>query len=115
MRFRDRVRDTSTTTGTGTITVSGTAPTGFEAFGSAYAVGESFMYAIALQSGSEWETGIGTLATSTTFTRDTVFESSNSDALVNFSAGTKDVFVTAPGAVIEDIYSWFTMTGRNYV
>lgn len=115
MRWRNRVRDTSTTTGTGTITVSGTAPTGFQAFGSAYEVGEAFQYAIVLQAGSEWEVGVGTLASSTTFTRDVVLESSNADALVNFSAGTKDVYVVAAGAIIEDIQTWVTMTGRNYV
>jgi hypothetical protein len=93
-QLKDRVKDTTTTTGTGTITVSGTAPTGFVAFGTAYATGDTFYYAIV--GGAEWEVGVGRLATATTIGRDMVLASSNSGALVNFSAGTKDVFVTIP-------------------
>ena len=41
--------------------------------------------------------GIGTYTSSgTTLSRDTILESSNSGSAVNFSAGTKDVFVTYP-------------------
>jgi hypothetical protein len=98
-QFHDRVKDTTTTTGTGTITVSGTAPTGYEAFATAYAVGaDRIPYAISSSGGAEWEVGFGTLATSTTLSRNEVTASSNSDALVNFSAGTKDVWVDFPAA-----------------
>ncbi len=46
---------------------------------------------------NEWEVGIGTYTSSgTTLSRDTILESSNSGSAVNFSAGTKDVFVTYP-------------------
>ena len=37
--------------------------------------------------------------TSTTFSRDTVLASSNSDALVDFAAGRKDIFI--PNAAID--------------
>jgi hypothetical protein len=41
--------------------------------------------------------GIGTYTSSgTTLSRDTVLESSNAGALVDFAAGSKDVFVTYP-------------------
>ena len=90
----DRVRDTTTTVGTGTITLSGTPPTGFQSF-AAIGNANTTYYTIAL--GSEWEVGIGTYTTSgTTLSRTTVLESSNAGALVPFSAGTKDVFVTYP-------------------
>jgi hypothetical protein len=47
--------------------------------------------------GSEWENGIGTYTSSgSTLSRDTVLSSSNSGNLVNFSAGTKDVFINYP-------------------
>jgi hypothetical protein len=104
--FADRVKDTTTTTGTGTVTLSGTAPTGFQAFAAAYAVGDAHIpYAIVGTSG-EWEVGTGTLVTSTTLSRDEVSGSSNAGALVNFSAGTKDVFVTIPA-------DWMSQTGQR--
>jgi hypothetical protein len=93
----DRVKETTTTTGTGTITLAGAA-TGFVTFASVMPVGEFFFYVIS--GGSEWEVGRGILASSTTFTRDRVFTSSNANALVSFSAGTKDVFLTIPAARI---------------
>lgn len=98
MNFADRVKDTTTTTGTGSITLAGSAPTGFRTFAAALgAAADRVPYAIVAQSGGDWEVGIGTLSGSTTLARTRVLKSSNSDAAVNFSAGTKDVFVTIPG------------------
>ena len=93
----DRVQETTTTTGTGTIDLGG-AVTGFESFVSGIGSTNSTYYAIV--GGSEWEVGIGTVtdATPDTLSRTTVFSSSNSDALVNFSAGTKSVFCTLPAS-----------------
>jgi hypothetical protein len=91
----DRVKETTTTTGTGTVTLLG-ASTGFQSF-SAIGNTNTTYYTIAGQSNSEWEVGIGTYTSSgTTLARTTVISSSNAGALVNFSAGTKDVFVTYP-------------------
>ena len=91
----DRVKETTTTTGTGTVTLLG-ASTGFQSF-AAIGNGNTTYYTIAGQTGSEWEVGIGTYTSSgTTLARTTVISSSNSGSLVNFSAGTKDVFVTYP-------------------
>jgi hypothetical protein len=91
----DRVKETTTTTSTGTVTLLG-ASTGFQSF-SAIGNGNSTYYTIAGQTTSEWEVGIGTYTSSgTTLSRTTVLASSNSGSLVNFSAGTKDVFVTYP-------------------
>jgi hypothetical protein len=91
----DRVKETTTTTGTGTVTLLG-ASTGFQSF-SAIGNANTTYYTIAGQSTSEWEVGIGTYTSSgTTLARTTVISSSNAGALVNFSAGTKDVFVTYP-------------------
>ena len=96
MKYFDRVKETSTTTGTGDITLAG-AVSQFKTFASRYAVGAPIPYAIVGQTGTEWETGIGTLSDGTTFVRTRVTESSNADAAVNFSAGTKDVFDSAIG------------------
>jgi len=93
--LKDRVKETSTTTGTGTFTLAG-ASTGFQAF-SVIGDGNTTYYTIALQGGSEFEVGIGTYTLSgTTLSRTTVLASSNSGNLVNFSAGTKDVFCDYP-------------------
>ena len=90
---KDRVQETSTTTGTGTFTLAG-AVSGFQSF-SVIGNGNTTYYAIVM--GSEWEVGLGTYTSSgTTLSRTTVLESSNSGSLVNFSAGTKNVFVTYP-------------------
>ena len=91
----DRVKETTTTTGTGTVTLLG-ASAGFQSFA---AIGDTntTYYTIAAQTGTEWEVGIGTYTSSgTTLARTTVFSSSNSGSLVNFSAGSKDVFVAYP-------------------
>jgi len=93
----DRVQETTTTTGTGTVTLAG-AVSGFQSF-AAIGNGNTTYYTIADSSGSNWEIGVGTYTSSgTTLSRDTVLSSSNSGSLVNFPAGTKNVFVTFPAS-----------------
>jgi hypothetical protein len=93
--LKDRVKEQTTTTGTGTVTLGG-ALSGFDTFASV-GNGNTTYYAIVHQTADEWEVGLGTYtAAGTLLSRDTVLESSNSDAAVVFSAGTKDVFVTYP-------------------
>ena len=93
--IKDRVKETSTTTGTGTFTLAGAA-TGFQSF-AAIGDGNTTFYTIVLVGGNEWEVGIGTYTSSgTTLSRGTILSSSNSGNAVDFSAGTKDVFVTYP-------------------
>ena len=91
IKFKDRVKETTTTEGTGDITLLGAAD-GYSAFYPALSVGDTFYYAIELN--LEWEVGIGTLSTTTSFARTTVIASSNGGAATVFSAGTKTVFVT---------------------
>ena len=95
--INDRVKETSTTTGTGTIDLAG-AETGYESFVSGVGTTNTTYYAIELNSANEWEVGIGTVtdAAPDTLSRDTIISSSNGDAAVNFSAGTKNVFCTLP-------------------
>jgi hypothetical protein len=91
--LKDRVKETTTTTGTGTLTLLGAA-SGFQSF-SVIGDGNTTYYTI--DGGTEWEVGIGTYTSSgTTLSRDTILESSNGGTAVNFSAGTKNVFVTYP-------------------
>lgn len=96
--FADRVRDTSTSTGTGAITLANTAPAGSVTFASAFGSASIRVgYVIQGQTAGEWEVGSGMFNGTTGLTRDAVISSSNAGALVNFSAGTKDVFC-APSA-----------------
>lgn len=90
----DRVADTTTTTGTGAITVSGTAATGYRTFSAAMSVGDTCYLCIASQTANEWETSLATYSSSNTLTRTTILKSSNANAAVSFSSGTKDVFIS---------------------
>lgn len=89
----DRVLESTTTTGTGTFSLGG-ALTGYRSFNSAFSNGD-VVYYTADNGQGEWEVGYGTVGTGT-LSRDTVLESSNANALVDFSAGDKRVFCTAP-------------------
>ncbi|MDA7625486.1 hypothetical protein N8666_00580 [bacterium] len=99
--LNDRVKETSTTTGTGAITFAG-AVSGFETFSAGIGNSNTTYYVIAHQTANEFEVGFGTLdGSSATITRTSIISSSNSDAAVDFSAGTKDVFCTLPSAKIS--------------
>jgi hypothetical protein len=97
---KDRVKESTTSTGTGAITLAG-AQTGYQGF---TAIGDGNTTYYVISGGSEWEVGLGTYtASGTTLSRDTVLSSSNSGSLVNFSAGTKDVYVVYPAG--KAVYS----------
>ncbi len=111
--LKDRIRETSTTTGTGDFTLAG-AVSGLRSFSSVCSIGDTFWYAIVV-AGGDWETGIGTYSGTNTLTRTTVIESTNSNAAVSFSAGTKDVFIDLPAsrALSIDGASAFTNTQKG--
>ena len=96
--INDRVKEISTTTGTGTLTLGGNQ-TRFETFSAGIRASNTTYYAIYNQDTNQWEVGLGTLnAGATTLARTTVITSSNSDNLVDFISGTKDVFCTLPAS-----------------
>jgi hypothetical protein len=110
--YRDRVKDTTTSTGTSAITLAGVAPTGYQTFAVGFnATAQTVAYCIADQTGANWEVGTGVFNGSTGLTRVTVLGSSNAGSLVNFTAGTKDVFCTAPAAYLLP----FTSTTQGVV
>jgi hypothetical protein len=99
--YADRVKDSTSITGTGAITLSGTAPTGFQSFATAFGASpQTVAYCIADQTGNNWEVGTGVFNGTTGLTRVTVLGSSNGGSLVNFTGGTQDVFCTAPAAYL---------------
>lgn len=104
--IKDRVKESTTTTGTGAVSLGG-ADASFDTFSSAMSNGDTTFYAIITGSSGtdEWEVGLGTYASSgNTLTRTTVLGSSNSGSATNFSAGSKDVFMTYPAdkAIFKD-------------
>lgn len=103
--LKDRVLETSNTTGTSDFLCGG-AQTGFQTW-SVIGNGSTAYYCIQGKNtdGSltgEWEVGLGTYSSATnTVARTTVYESSNSNALVNFSAGAKDIYLDYPAEAIN--------------
>jgi len=92
---KDRVKQFSNTVGTGAMTLGGT-PDGFQSF-EAIGNANTTFYAIVDGATGDWEVGVGTYtASGTTLSRDAVLASSDSNELVDFGSGSKDVFVVYP-------------------
>jgi hypothetical protein len=96
--FADRVRDTTTSTGVGSLTLANAAPAGSVTYAAGFGSDTRMVaYVVQHQTPGEWEVGQGIFNGTTGLTRAVVKSSSNAGALVNFSAGIKDVFC-APSA-----------------
>ena len=97
--LNDRVLETTAVTGTGPATLLG-ASSGFQSFLTGIGSSNTTYYCIVNPAvANEWEVGLGTLnAGATELTRTTVYRSSNADAAVVFTAGTKTVFGTYPSS-----------------
>jgi hypothetical protein len=110
--FLDLVKETTILTGTGDVTLLGAAGAGFNTFYQAgkLDVGDTFYYVIG-PGAAEWEVGLGTLLTSTTFSR-TPTDSSNAGALVDFSAGLKVVALDAAAAALTSMLYDVIAIGR---
>lgn len=98
--FSDRVQETTATTGTGSLALGG-AMTGFMTFNMMMANNDTCYYLIDGGTTGAWELGLGTYTDTDTLARTTVLKSSNSDSLVNFAAGTKNVFLTFPAFRVQ--------------
>lgn len=98
-KIADGVAEITTTTGTGTLTLAG-AKTGFRAFSAGFVDGDEVYYSV--RGGSEWESGIGVYSAGT-LARGTILASSNAGALVNLSAGAKDVFCGASSDLLAPL------------
>lgn len=93
----DRVAETTTTTGTLSVTLAG-AKAGYRAFADALPNVAEVYYCIT--DGTEFEVGVGTYSSGEDFSRDTVLSSSNWGSLVDWPAGSKDIFCTLPAEII---------------
>jgi hypothetical protein len=107
----DRVQETTAVTGTGSATLLG-AVTGFKDFST---IGDANSTYYTIVGPTEWEVGLGTYSTiGPTLTRDVVYSNSlNTTAKINFSAGTKNIFITAPTALLSKLLVSQTLTIGN--
>ena len=108
------VHQQSASTGTGDFTLA--AVNGKQGFATAFGTGSTtdiFDYFISNRGAAEWERGTGHMSDSTTLVRDTVIESTNSNAAVDFTAGTKDVMNDVPAAKQVDTDSAQTLTNKT--
>lgn len=114
-KYGERIQETTTSTGTGDLVLAGVADASFQAFSAFFSNGDTTD--IAIFGGGQYEVCRATYNTgANSVTRGTVYASSNGGAAVNFSAGSKTVIVTGPGALIDDlvqgiISSSFTLAG----
>ncbi len=98
--YADRVEENTSTTGTGTLTLSG-AVSSYQTFLSVFSTGVNRVF-YCIVNGAAWEVGSGTYTSaSTTLSRDTVYASSNANALVNL-VGTSIVFLDLPAVAVID-------------
>lgn len=102
----DRVQETSVTIGTGSVTLAGVYAASYRTFASQMANGDTCQYLIINEdAANEWEIGEGSYVTATpALSRTMVLSSSNSNALVSFTSGTKRVAMLPPASamVVED-------------
>jgi len=92
---KNLVWQTTISIGTGNLTLAAK----YKTFATAFGTGSTqnvFAYFITHQTAAQWEYGTGHMADSTTLVRDTVIESSNSNAAVDFSNGIKNVTCDVP-------------------
>lgn len=98
----DRIKELSYTTGSGNFALAGAA-NGFSSFGSKYNHQDNLFYAIT--DGTRYEIGSGVYLSAAYNPLDGItenqiirfpFRSSNNNSIVNFPAGTKEVYVTYP-------------------
>jgi hypothetical protein len=98
LQLNDRVKETSTTTGTVPIVLNG-ASIGYQSISSTISTSNTFPYVVELTGGSEWEIGIGQYVSgNNSIIRTQILNSSNAGNIVNFSSGSKNVFLTVPAA-----------------
>lgn len=117
VEYADRTQETTTTTGTGDYSLNG-ASSGMQPFVDGIGDGSQCYYSAHDGSGN-WEVGLGTVtdASPDTLSRDSVIASSNSDAAVDWNAGTKTIFCTVAAAAytnFQTAYEWGDHSTEGY-
>ena len=113
----DRIKELTYTMGTGNLSLSGSVG-GFSSFGSVYQHNDSLFYAVT--DGVNYEIGSGIYRSASYDLGDGIttnelkrfpIRSSNSNSLVNFGEGTKEVYVTYPAT--HAVYTGSGVSGHN--
>jgi len=109
------VQDTFTTTGTGTVTLTNAVPAGAQAgsttFATQFTYGGAVSYPVnnvfyyASDASGNFELGVGNLLSATSLQRVNVLYSSNAGNLVNWVAGTKNIY-SNPNLILSSQGSW---------
>ena len=114
LRFGNYAEETTTTTGTGDLTLAGAAGAAYQTIGDVLNDGETSIFSVS--NGDDREVFVGTYtASGGTISRDVILESTNSDAAVDWPAGTKYIWIdrgadlispqrSVTGAVTLDIF-----------
>jgi hypothetical protein len=98
----DFIKEVSTTTATGNIQLPNVAATGFATFDSWWSNGQRLPYSMTNGTG-KWEVGVGTyISASHEISRDYVWWSSNSGAVIDFTGETVNV-ISAPNSGGADL------------
>lgn len=100
------VRETTQTTGTGTYSLDGAATVSGITYRTFVAgVGSGTVTVYTARVGSQFETGVGTVASGApaTITRSSILESSNGNNAVSWGAGVKDIMIDAPAALFHSL------------
>lgn len=111
----DYVSESTVTTGTDDFELAG-AVNNMRAFGDAMSNDDTVEYAAYFYNGAalEWETGVGTYVSATNrLARTTILTSSNANAKVSFSAGTKTVVSTPLASRNADFVSFGYAQNRS--
>lgn len=112
----DRIKQTSTSTGTGDFLLDGSV-TGYRRFRDVLALGDTTSYCIT--DGVDWEVGVCQVISlgsypDSTISRWKIIASSNSNNAVNWGAGTKEVFITAPARRLPGNGRAFAFAASRY-
>jgi len=97
-KVADRVHETTTVVGTGDATLLG-ALIGYQAFSTVLSDGDACYYCI--EHSNQWEVGRGTFNSANTLSRTDVLDSSAGGSLVDFTVGTKQIYITLPAAAVD--------------
>jgi hypothetical protein len=97
--YADRVKETTVTTGTGDLALGG-AMSSYQPF-SIIGAGNTCYYCVLL--GAQWEVGLGTYLAGPDRLARSPLSSSSGGSLVDFAAGTKEVFLTMSATALSSI------------